>query len=185
VIRYLITDGSAKVDPRRWLAHLEYWMKQGVDFVQIREPEMSTYDLATLVREVRARSNSVRILVNDRGDVAIATGADGVHLRDGSIEPNRLRFITTRRLIISVACHNVPGAVAATRSGADYVVLAPVFDPLSKAATRPPLGLEAVREAAASVTIPVVALGGITPQNARDCVNAGAAGVAGITLFSR
>jgi thiamine-phosphate pyrophosphorylase len=124
------------------------------------------------------------VLINDRADVAIAAEADGVHLRDGSIAAERIRRITNRRLIVSVACHDVASASRAAQEGADYIVLAPVFAPLSKSMPQPPLGLEKLREAAESVAVPVVALGGITETNARACTDAGAAGVAGISLFS-
>lgn len=184
MIRYLITDGSAAHDPAVWFENIERWMQEGVDFVQIREPDLFPRDLATLVKRVCGIKSGTRILVNDRTDIAIAANADGVHLRDGSIEPERIRSIPARRLFISVSCHSVPSVAAAAQSGADLVVLAPIFPPLSKISTRPPLSLHTLSEAAVSVKIPVIALGGITQANARACIEAGAAGVGGISLFS-
>jgi len=184
VIRYLITDGCASHDAAAWFENVEHWMREGVNFLQIREPELTTGELATIVKRVCAIKGRTRVLVNDRADVAIATYADGVHLRDGSIGPERIRGITPRRLFISVACHGIPDVAAAARSGADLALLAPIFPPISKVATRPPLGLEALREAAGRVKIPVIALGGITQGNAGACIEAGAAGVGGISLFS-
>jgi thiamine-phosphate pyrophosphorylase len=118
------------------------------------------------------------ILVNDRADVAIACGAAGVHLRSGSISP---RQISRPGFVISVACHNAEDVTKA--GGGDYIILAPIFQPLSKAPNRPPLGLEALREIAATCLIPIIALGGITESNATQCLEAGARGIAGITLF--
>jgi thiamine-phosphate pyrophosphorylase len=183
VIRYLITDGSAGQNPAIWLENLERWIRDGVDFVQIREPHLIPRELATLVKRVCSSKSKTRVLVNDRADVAIAAGADGVHLRDGSIEPERIRSISARPLFISVSCHGVPGVAAASRYGADLAVLAPIFPPLSKISTRPPLGLETLRKAT-SIEIPVIALGGVTQANAGACIEAGAAGVGAISLFS-
>jgi thiamine-phosphate pyrophosphorylase len=151
-----------------------------VDFVQIRNHELSARDLCGLVRSVVGLGP--RVLVNDRADVAIACGADGVHLRDGSIAPSKIRSMGD--LVISVACHDGESVRRAEEEGADYAILAPVFRPLSKTDDREPLGIEALRRIAKSVKIPVIALGGITEANAVQCMEAGAAGVAGITLFS-
>ena len=184
MIRYLITDGYASHDAAAWFENVERWMREGVDFVQIREPKLTTRELALVVKRVCAIKGETRVLVNDRADVAIAAHADGVHLRGGSIEAQRIRGITASPLFISVSCHGVPDVEAAARSGADVALLAPIFPPISKVATRPPLGLGALREAAERVKIPVIALGGITQGNAGACIEAGAAGVGGISLFS-
>ncbi len=87
--------------------------------------------------------------------------------------------------LIGVSCHSVAEVLAASQNGADYAVFGPVFQPLSKPAGMPPLGLEELGHAAAAVKIPVLALGGITSQNAEECVAAGAAGVAGVSLYQR
>jgi thiamine-phosphate pyrophosphorylase len=184
VIHYLITDGSAAQNPAAWLENVEHWIRNAIDFLQIREPDLITRELAALVKRVCSIKGVTKVLINDRADVAIAAGADGVHLRDGSIEAKRIRSISTRPLIVSVACHSVEGVAFAARAGADLAILAPIFLPLSKPATRPALGLNAVTEAAGSANIPVIALGGVTQGNAGDCIKAGAAGVGGISLFS-
>jgi thiamine-phosphate pyrophosphorylase len=171
VIRILITAGA---EP----------FAADAAFVQVREPQLEARALAVRVRAWMAAGAS-RVLVNDRADVAIACGAAGVHLRDGSIAPGRIRRIAPRGFVITVSCHDEEGVGRAEAQGADYAILAPIFAPLSKPATRLPLGLEALRSMASKTRIPVIALGGITPENARSCVEAGAAGVAGITLFRR
>lgn len=155
-----------------------------VDFVQVREPELEARALAGAVRAWMAVGNS-RVLVNDRTDVAIACGAAGVHLRDHSIAASRIRQISPAGFVITVACHDPESVFRAGDEGADYAVLAPIFAPISKPATAPPMGLDALRSIAAKSWIPVIALGGITAGNAPKCIDAGAVGVAGITLFRR
>jgi thiamine-phosphate pyrophosphorylase len=152
-----------------------------IDFVQIRERDLSAGELAALTRTVlRAAHPSVRVLVNDRADIALACGAHGVHLRSNSIAPHRLREILPPAFLISVACHSVHDVVRAEREDADLALLAPIFETPGKG---PPLGLVELERAAKSVRIPVLALGGVTEADIPRCMSAGAAGVAGIRLF--
>lgn len=171
MILYLITDGMAT-------DRIAAWLQRGIDFVQIRERDMEVRSLADLTRRVIALPNphGAKILVNDRADVALACGADGVHLRDGSILPEAFAGLG---MTISVACHSAD-SVGDTR-GADLLLLAPIFVPRSKPGI--PLGLGELRKAAGLTDTPVLALGGVTESNALLCVEAGAAGVAGISLF--
>jgi thiamine-phosphate pyrophosphorylase len=169
----LITDGSGRCDVRG-----------DVDFIQVREPGLTTRALADCVRAL-VYEGGLRVLVNDRADVAIACGAAGVHLRDRSLSPRVIRRIAPRGFLINVACHDAAAVFRAADEGADYAVLAPIFAPLSKPSALPPLGLEALRAITARAQIPVIALGGITTENAPMCMDAGAAGIAGITLFRR
>jgi thiamine-phosphate pyrophosphorylase len=162
VIRIRITDGAN--------------LDGGVDFIQIRNYDLSARELAELVRKAML---SAPVLVNDRSDIAIACGAAGVHLRAGSVPPAEIKKLAP--LIVTVSCHSAAEVEAA--QGADYVLLAPIFSPLSKPDIRPPLGLEALGKICTKSTIRVIALGGITAANTPDCIAAGAAGVAGITLF--
>jgi thiamine-phosphate pyrophosphorylase len=137
---------------------------------------MTIRELAAFTRKVLSLGTGhTKILVNDRADVAIACGADGVHFRDGAP-----RFRSN--LITSAAIHH-PNQAAHTR--ADYLLLAPIFAPLSKAMTAKPLGVEAIREAAKLTSIPILALGGISESNASQCLEAGAAGIAAISYFSK
>lgn len=181
MIRCLITDGTAALDEARWLRRLGLWMEQGIEIIQIRERTLEARHLAELTRKVLALPPrpATKILVNDRADVAIATGADGVHLRDGSVSP---RLFAREGFLVSVACHH-PLQIGSL-DGADLIILAPVFTPLSKLPDRPPLGLEGIRAACALTRIPVLALGGITTENQQKCLDAGAAGIAGISYFS-
>jgi thiamine-phosphate pyrophosphorylase len=157
----------------------------GVDWVQIRDKEMSARELMDLVRTVMAMPNphGAKILVNTRVDVALAAGAAGVHLPARSIAPSEWRRITPPGFLIGVSCHTMEEVARAEKEGADYVFFGPVFSPLSKTSDLAPRGLEELCRVARAVKIPVLALGGITAENAADCVEAGAAGVAGISLF--
>jgi thiamine-phosphate pyrophosphorylase len=173
VKRYCITD-SLDVAARA--------AADGVEMIQIRAKELSARALAELVRGVLANAHESKILVNTRADVALACGAHGVHLPAGSMAPVVIRHIAPAGFLIGVSCHKIDELRAAEREGADFAVYGPVFPSITKAVN--PIGIEAFREAAASVHLPVYALGGLTPENAGQCIAAGAAGISGISLFA-
>ena len=117
---------------------------------------------------------------NGRGAGPLAAG---VHLPAGSISPRQWREIAPREFLIGVSCHTLEEVRAAEAEGADYVLFGPVFLPASKTSSLAPRGLGGLEEAARAVQIPVLALGGVTRDNTRACIEAGAAGIAGISLF--
>jgi thiamine-phosphate pyrophosphorylase len=170
--RYCITD-SLDVAARA--------AGDGVEMFQIRAKQLATRDLVDLVRGAVALPGR-QILVNTRTDVALACGAHGVHLPAGSIAPSTIRRITPPGFLIGVSCHTVEELRAAENEGADFAVFGPVFASITKSVV--PIGLDAMRLATASVRLPVYALGGVTTENAPQCIEAGAAGVAGISLFT-
>ena len=156
----------------------------GPDWIQIREKDLTARELFELVSAARALPNprGVKILVNTRADVALAAGADGLHLPAGSPSARRFRGLARPGFLIGVSCHTVEEVAAAAVGGASYAFFGPVFAPLSKGSDLEPRGIAALREAARA-PIRVLALGGITEANAAACVEAGAAGVAGISMF--
>lgn len=184
MIRYAITNRAllgGSLD--RLLASIEQNDRDGVDYIQIREKDLDAGPLSALVSEAVALCRRSKILVNTRADLAIACGAAGVHLASHAPAPAVWRRIAPPGFLIGVSCHSVEEVVQAENEGADSVLFAPIFAPLSKPPERAPQGLDRLSEAASRVRIPVYALGGITKENAPLCIAAGAAGVAGITLF--
>lgn len=160
-------------------------LSAGVDWIQIREKDLSARDLFVLVERALALPNPAgsKILVNTRVDVALAAGASGAHLPAHSPAPRRWRALAPPGFLFGVSCHSADEIRAAQDDGADYAFFGPVFAPLSKASDLPPRGLDGLAQAARAVAIPVLALGGITAGNAQDCRNAGAAGIAAISLY--
>lgn len=163
--------------------------KAGVDWIQIREKDLSGRELAELAERARARATgATAILVNDRVDVACAVGASGVHLGEHSLPPEETRRLMRHRgarpdFIVGVSAHSVEGAMQAEQSGVDYVIFGPMYATPSKAGFGPPQGAQRLQEVCKRLTIPVLAIGGITLENVGDCLAAGAAGIAAIRLF--
>ncbi len=162
-----------------------------MDWIQIRERDLSTAVLAELVEEATRRvPSSCRILVNDRLDVAFAAGASGVHLGEKSISvADAQRFLRERgsakELRIGASVHSLVAAMAAEAAGAAYLIFGPVFVTPSKIAFGPPQGLDKLAEVCRSVSLPVLAIGGITPENAAACFAQGARGVAATRIFQQ
>jgi thiamine-phosphate pyrophosphorylase len=172
---------------------IEKAVRAGVDWVQIREKDLSARDMVGLTRAAikacktaPARSDA-RILVNDRLDVAWAAGAGGVHAGEKSLP---LRVLVDARswtpsanFLLGASCHSLEGAIDAAEAGADYLFFGPVFETPSKLSYGPPQGLAKLGQVCSAVSIPVIAIGGITVENATACRKAGAGGIAAIRLF--
>lgn len=171
--RYCITD-SLDVAARS--------ARDGVEMIQIRAKEFSARELAELVRAVLRVAQRSQVLVNTRTDVALVCGAHGVHLPAESMSPDTVRRIAPVGFLIGVSCHTMEELRVAEREGADFAVYGPVYPSVTKSLD--PIGIDAFREAATSVRLPVYALGGVTAGNAPQCIEAGATGVAGISLFT-
>src|SRR5438034_162462 len=174
MIRYYVTD-------RRQgdvLNHASRAIRDGVDMIQIREKDLPARDLFGLVSRIRdiAAGTKTRILANDRLDIALAAGVDGVHLPSNGLPAPRVRpFVKC----LGVSVHTLEEALAAEVAGADFIVFGPVFETPGKLA----VGVDPLRTVASAIKIPVLAIGGITLENSPAVLAAGASGIAGIRLF--
>ena len=152
----------------------------GLPAVQVREKDLGAAELAVLCRRIRGLTQDTRalLIVNDRVDVALAVGADGVQRTSTSLTVEDIRAIADKRLRVGASVHSLPDALQAELEGADWLVFGPVYDTPSKRMYGPPQGLDKLARVAAAVRLPVVAIGGITPARVRDVRAAGARGVA-------
>ncbi len=208
MLLYYITDrsqfdGTEADRRRRLLEKIAEAARAGVEYIQLREKDLSARELETLAAQAMQTIVSVEsenrkwrtaLLINSRTDVALAVGASGVHLRSDDIPPSEVKKIWAEggagvlvgktppsTPIVAVSCHASGEVANAAAENADFAVFAPIFEkPASPDA--PAAGLEALRRAC-HYQIPVLALGGVTLQNAPQCLDAGAAGIAAIRLF--
>ncbi len=206
---YYITDrcafaGDERARRRQLIDKIAEAAANGIDYIQLREKDLSARVLEVLAREamkvVREQSSRTlhrespiaALLINSRTDVALAASADGVHLRAEDISPQDVRRVwhaaTDRQKqelrpdpLIAVSCHSPEDVARAATNGANFAVFAPVFEKKDTPEFAP-TGLDGLRRACAE-KIPVLALGGVNLQNAHSCLRAGAAGIAGIRLF--
>jgi thiamine-phosphate pyrophosphorylase len=185
VLRCYITDRRSLPTGVSLIASIARHLSAGIEWIQIREKDLSARDLFDLTQQALSLPNPLgsKILVNSRFDVALAAGAAGVHLPAGSPAPCIWRKIAPPDFLMGVSCHTLDEVRAAADQGADYAVFGPVFAPRSKTTGLEPRGIEGLAQAARAVSIPLLALGGITAGNAEDCVQAGAAGIAAISLY--
>ncbi len=193
-IIYPITSGTTTAqttanDPQivSILRLVEAAVAAKIPLVQIREKALHARVLFELVeRAVEiVRGSETRLLVNDRSDIARAGGADGVHLTGQSLPADVVRRVYGPEFLIGVSTHSLEEVRMARIKGADFVVFGPVFETESKRAFGAPQGLKKLREVCAELgDFPVIAIGGITLENAKACLQAGASGIAGISLFN-
>jgi thiamine-phosphate pyrophosphorylase len=191
MVRYAITDGSSSAP--LLLKYAQRWAAEGVDFVQLREKHLAAGELSKLARAMLPLFNgtATKLLVNARADVPAATGADGVHLtaHPDELTPEQVRrvFALAGRAapVVSVSCHSVAEVARAAAASVDLILYGPVFEKrVAGEIIVAGVGLDALREACLAASgVPVLALGGITKDNTVACLDAGAAGVAGIRLF--
>lgn len=189
---YLITSGQATnqtwaVDCERILTLVRAAVAAGVSLIQLREKKLSALKLyeLTLRAAKLTQHSSTRLLVNDRADIARAAGADGVHLTSQSLDIRVARATFGEEFVIGVSTHTLDEARAARDGEADFAVYGPVFETPAKTALGMPLGVDNLREAAAALSpFCLIAIGGITKENAALALQSGACGVAAIRAFS-
>ena len=159
----------------------------GLELIQLREKRLTARVLFELSEQSAAltRGSATRLLVNDRADVAAAAGADGVHLTTQSIDAETIRRTFGKDFLIGVSTHSLADAEVAKEVGADFAVFGPVFATTSKENYGLPAGLAKLERVAKELApFPVLALGGVDVTNARECLQASASGIAGISLFA-
>jgi thiamine-phosphate pyrophosphorylase len=199
MLRYAITSRTVfPGDPRHQLAELvaqaARWATAGIDFIQLREKDLPAATLAGLARSIlKALPVTTKLLVNSRLDIAIAVAAHGVHLpaAAGELTPAQVRRVYAAASlpppVITVSCHILAEVTHARDSLVDAILFAPVFGKSAAGEmVTPAQGLDRLRDACTvAASTPVFALGGVTQQNAPACIQAGAAGIAGIRLFHK
>ncbi len=221
MLLYYITDrnqfpGDSVERRARLLDRIAQAAEAGVDYIQLREKDLAARALARLageaLRRIEPYGDRTRLLINSRLDLALVVGAGGVHLASGDLTASEARRIAdmtadmiakkagcgSRNFLIGVSCHAVSEVALAAQHGADFVVLAPIFEKIlmpsaassstGQAADRsrlPGIGCEAIRAASRGASVPILALGGVNLLNAASCLAAGAAGVAAIRLFQQ
>ncbi len=182
---YYITDRS-QIKSRTLDTCIAGAIAAGVDWVQIREkdlPARSLLDVTEAALRSARQQGRTHVMVNDRLDVALAAKAHGVHLGTRSMRADLVRRLAPDGFVIGVSCHSLAEALAAQATGADYILLGPIFATPSKLPYGPPLGLANLREVTLQISTPVFALGGITIDRVAPCLENGAAGIAGIRIF--
>ena len=193
----LAGDKTAGALPIKLLDTIRAAAAAGVDWVQIREKDLSARELFELVREAVAlasvrpgsiRPRSIKIIVNDRLDVALAAGAAGVHLGHASAPAREVvRWCRAGNapadFLVGVSCHSLEGAQEAENAGASYTYFGPIYETPSKIPFGKPHGVEELAQVAKAVSIPVIAIGGVNESNAAECIRAGAAGIAAIRMI--
>ena len=180
----LVTD-RAQTRGRDLVEVVGECLAAGLPAVQVREKDLSAAELAALCRRLRepTRERGALLIVNDRADVALAVGADAIQRTHRSLAVAEIRAIVDKRLRIGASTHAPEEAVAAEAEGADWIVFGPVYDTPSKRRYGAPQGLRALEAVVAAVRIPVIAIGGITPERVPEVRRAGAHGIAAISAL--
>jgi thiamine-phosphate pyrophosphorylase len=183
---YPILDTSCFADPETLFLAAQELVAAGAALLQYRNKSGSARDTLEQALELRRRlGKAVRFIMNDRADLCLAAGFDGVHVGQDDLSPEGARTVIGERLWLGVSTHNPEQVSEADKTSADYLAIGPVFATSSKANPDPVIGLEGVRHTRALTRKPLVAIGGITRQNCRSVIEAGADSVAVISDLLR
>jgi len=177
---YLITDRKLLTPHSSLLTAVEDGLKGGVKAVQLREKDLNTRELLELAYKMRelTKKYHAKLFINDRIDIALAIGADGVHIGQKGIPAHAVRKIVQEKLRIGVSTHSLEEALEAERDGADFITLGPIYETPSKLKYGKPIGVDTLRRVKSAVSIPVFGIGGIKLDRVQEVMEAGADGVA-------
>lgn len=180
---YLITDRKMVKGPLPDAVRLA--LEGGVRAVQLREKDLPVREFLALAQELRAvtKTFGAKLFINDRVDVAVAVGADGVHLGGESMPIQAVRKIVRKDMLIGASTHSLEQAKAAAENGADLITYGPVYETPSKAKYGAPVGLKGIGEIKNEIAIPIFAIGGINTGNLLPVLSARADGVAVISAI--
>ncbi|GAB4488537.1 MAG: thiamine phosphate synthase [Thermodesulfovibrionales bacterium] len=180
---YLITDRKLFPDEEGLFRTVEQALAAGVRAVQLREKDLGVRDQLRMAYRMRGltRRFSARLFINERADVALAVGAEGVHLGFSGMPAHAAKKASDGRLMVGVSAHSRAEAEAAQRDGADFITFGPVYETPSKLRYGRPVGTDALTEVTRAVALPVFAIGGIRKDNVTEVVKAGADGIAVIS----
>lgn len=182
---YLITDRRLFTSHGSQFTAVEDALKGGLRAVQLREKDLGTRDLlnmAYMMRDLTKQYNA-RLFINDRVDIALSVGADGVHLGQNSMPARPVRKISGNKLLIGVSTHGIDEAIEAEKDGADFITVGPIYQTPSKLKYGNPIGIDTLRKVKSKVSIPVLAIGGIKVDKVKEVTEVGADGIALISAI--
>ena len=183
---YAILDASSFPDTKGLCLAAGELVAGGVTLMQYRNKTGNARQILEQARELRrCLPSSVKLIMNDRADLCLAAGFDGVHVGQDDLSPEGARAVIGDRLWLGVSTHNTKQLAEADKTSADYLAIGPVFETRSKATPDPVIGLDGVRQARALTRKPLVAIGGVARENCRSVIEAGADAVAVISDLIR
>jgi thiamine-phosphate pyrophosphorylase len=182
---YAILDASYFSDGQILFSTAEELLAGGVTLLQYRNKSGNAREMLEQARELKRRLDGTKLIMNDRADLCLAAGFDGVHVGQEDLSPEGARKVVGTILWLGVSTHNPEQIKEADKTSADYIAIGPVFSTASKANPDPVVSLEGVRQARALTRKPLVAIGGINRANCRSVIEAGADSVAVISDLMR
>jgi thiamine-phosphate pyrophosphorylase len=182
---YAILDASYFSDSQILFSTAEELLAGGVTLLQYRNKSGNAREMLEQARELKRRLDGTKLIMNDRADLCLAAGFDGVHVGQEDLSPEGARKVVGTILWLGVSTHNPEQIKEADKTSADYIAIGPVFSTASKANPDPVVSLEGVRQARALTRKPLVAIGGINRANCRSVIEAGADSVAVISDLMR
>ena len=177
---YLITDRKLVTRHASLVTVVKKALKGGIKAIQLREKDLDTGPLLKLAYKMRnlTEEHKAKLFINDRFDIALAAGADGVHLTQSSIPVSKVREAVQKKLFIGVSTHSLKEAKEAEKGGADFITFGPVYRTPSKLKYGKPVGIDALKQVIKKINIPVFAIGGINSNRIKDIRESGAHGAA-------